>query len=359
MNNDILSILPSRYISDGGSGSGGFSEVFYCTDMHLNRKVAIKTIKHVEDVKRLEDEIKGLLQVRSKHVVQVFDLIRSDTPKAIIMEYIDGVELIYPNFQITSDIHLLKTLWQIASGISDIHDVEMIHRDIKPNNMKLDEEGIIKIFDFGLSRNSNLNAMTMGFVGTRGFSAPELYTHEEVSFTSAIDVYSFGITVLYLATKSITPPLLQMPPDEASKGCFDCDYLNKYPTLKLLFEKCLNTDPKKRPSMKEVKDKISEYLTVDKHQAILVSDGKTPYTLNASKRSVKISYGMVGSFEIFYDGLRFVLRGVIGEVYINNIKAENNDEIGGSCVIGLGSSNRPFKERSFMTFDVSSPEVTL
>lgn len=359
MNNDILSILPSRYTLDEGYGNGGFSEVFYYIDTHLNRKVAIKTLKHVEDIKRLEDEIKGLLQVRSKHVVQVFDLIRNDIPKAIIMEYIDGVELIYPNFQIISDIHLLKTLWQIASGISDIHDVGIIHRDIKPNNMKLDEEGIVKIFDFGLSRDSNSNAMTMGFVGTPGFSAPELYTYNKVSFTSAIDVYSFGIIALYLAKRSITPPLLQIPPDAAPEGCFDCNYLNKYPTLKFIFEQCLNTDPKKRPSMKEVKEKISEYLIIDKHQAILVSDGKTPYVLNASKRSVKISYGAVGSFEVFYDGLRFVLKNVIGEVYINNIKAENNNEIGGSCVIGLGGSNRPFRERSFMTFDVSSPEVTL
>jgi len=327
--------------------------------MHLSRKVAIKTIRYIEDLKRIEDEIKGLLQVRSKHVVQIFDLIRDDSPKAIIMEYIDGIELIYPDFQVTSNIHLLKTLWQIASGISDIHDVGIIHRDIKPNNMKLDEEGIVKIFDFGLSRDSNLNAMTMGFVGTQGFSAPELYTNDKVSFTSAIDVYSFGITVLYLATKNIPQPLLQIPPNKAPKNCFDCDYLNSYPTLKILFEQCLNIDPKKRPSMKEVKEKISEYLVIDKHQAILVSDGKTPYVLNASKRSVKISYGAVGSFEVFYDGLRFVLKNVIGEVYINNIEAENNNEIGGSCVIGLGNSNRPFRERSFMTFDVSSPEVTL
>ena len=61
-----------------------------------------------------------------------------------------------------------KQLSQIAAGITDIHAVDEIHRDIKPNNIKIDPEGVIKIFDFGLARETGPAAATVGFVGTPG-----------------------------------------------------------------------------------------------------------------------------------------------------------------------------------------------
>lgn len=365
MNNSILmNGLPTRYVLDGESGSGGFSDVFYCNDTHLKRKVAIKTIRDADQARRLDDEIEALLKIRSKHVVQVFDVIRvSDIDTnmdtvGIVLEYINGEDLVESKYHLQSNTSLLKVLWQIASGISDIHDTGLIHRDIKPNNMKLDSEGILKIFDFGLSRNSGLDAVTVGFTGTQGFAAPEQYTHEEVNFTSAIDIYAFGISALYLATQDIPKPLLEMPPKAVPINSFDCPYLDPYPTLKVLFEKCLAHDPIDRPSIVEITNEISKYLLFNQHQAIVVMDGKTNL-LNSSTRSAKLNYGTIGSFEIEYNGLDFLLKNVVGEVFVNNGLAKSGRNIPGACVIGLGNKQRDYRERKFVTFDISNPEVTL
>ncbi|WP_350656132.1 serine/threonine-protein kinase [Psychrobacter sp. S1-30-MNA-CIBAN-0213] len=364
MNNILMNGLPTRYILDGESESGGFSDVFYCHDTHLERKVAIKTIRDADQARRLDDEIEALLKIRSKHVVQVFDVIRvSDIATdmdtvGIVLEYINGEDLVESKYHLQSHNDLLKVLWQIASGISDIHDAKLIHRDIKPNNMKLDSEGIVKIFDFGLSRNSGLDAVTFGFKGTQGFSAPEQYTHQEVNFTSAIDIYAFGISALYLATQDIPKPLLEMPPKAAPINSFDCPYLDPYPTLKVLFENCLAHDPTDRPDIADITNEISKYLLFNKHQAIVVMDGNTNL-LNSLTKSAKLKYGTIGSFEIEYTGHDFVLKNVVGEVFVNNEQATSGRKIPGACVIGLGSKQRQHFERRFVTFDVSNPEVTL
>ncbi|UQQ18148.1 protein kinase [Salmonella sp. WGH-01] len=69
----------------------------------------------------------------------------------------------------------LKKLWQIACGLSDIHSAKVIHRDIKPNNIRVDENKIVKILDFGLARTSGTEAFTHSVIGTLGYMAPELW----------------------------------------------------------------------------------------------------------------------------------------------------------------------------------------
>ena len=274
------------------------------------------------------------------------------------MEYINGEDLFQSKYHTRTNIHLLKVLWQIASGIADIHDAGLIHRDIKPNNMKLDSENIVKIFDFGLSRSTGSDAVTVGFVGTPGFSAPEQFTHDEVAFTSAVDVYAFGIMALYLATGNIPTILRTMPPGRMPVGAFNCDYLNSFPILQLLFERCLEHAFDDRPSIYEIRDEIGKYLLFNKHQAIAVMDGRS-HVLNSSVRRVQLGLGSIGSFEIHYDGFNFLLQNVVGEVFVNNSPAQSNNKIPGACVVGLGERGRHYSDRRFVTFDVSNPEVTL
>ena len=351
--------LPSRYKPDGSGGSGGFSDVFFCDDTHLDRKVAIKTIKELSELDRLKDEISALMKLRSKHVVQVFDIIEDEIGSfAIVMEFIDGKDLFSLNFDSLSPEKLLKILWQIASGISDIHSAGLIHRDIKPNNMKLDAEGILKIFDFGLARNIGEDAKTVGFKGTLGFSAPEQFENDEVSFTSAIDVYAFGATALYLATQDLPTELRHVPPLPIPRGAFICELLKEYPRLIKIFKKCLSSDPRKRPLMKDVRDEISKYLLFDKHQALAVLNGKQ-HILNSGARTAKVALERIGSFELYYNGLDFVIQNASGEVYVNNIPIERGGKIPKACVVGIGGIHRHYSERIFVTFDVSNPEVAL
>jgi serine/threonine protein kinase len=351
--------LPARYSENGKSAEGGMGTVVFCHDSHLDRTVAIKFIKEKAHHRRMKDELDALLKMRSKHVVQIYDIVTPDIDTlGIVQEFIEGNDLFHEPFPRTSQDHYLKTIWQIAAGISDIHAADVIHRDIKPNNMKLDHEGIIKIFDFGLARDEGIKAVTRGFVGTTGFAAPELYTLD-AKFTKAVDTYAFGATALYLATEDLPDELKQIPPrllDNAS-------YFNRLPfglqpTLINLLDLCLHQEPTLRPSMESIKQEIARHLLVDKHQALVVFQGQ-PLYLNARNRSVTLNLPDIGKLDIAYDGFSFRVSNVSGEVLINNIAASVGDEIPGSCVVSLGDQNRRTNFRKFITFDVSNPEIVL
>jgi len=196
--------LPSRYRLAEQLPPGGMGEVFECIDTHLDRRVVLKILKVGEDDRRLLDEQKALVKLRSKHVVQLYDVISTNETipqKAIVLEHIDGQDLT-PCSSIDEG---LKVLWQVACGLSDIHSADVIHRDIKPNNIKINSTGLVKIYDFGLSRNSGPEAQTRSLIGTPGYMAPELWQWSgDISFEKSIDVYAFGIlafNILKLPTR--------------------------------------------------------------------------------------------------------------------------------------------------------------
>lgn len=179
--------LPERYKKTKKSfDAGGMSDVEVYTDVHLERDVVIKTLKDGVDPKRILDEIAALQTIRSKHVVQMYDVIKNDKGGiiAVVEEYISGDDLTsYPKPKAVTEF--LELIYQIAEGISDIHAQDQIHRDIKRQNMKFDAEGCLKIFDFGLAR-SSAGASTMGQFGTPGYMAPELF---EVTAGGACDFH--------------------------------------------------------------------------------------------------------------------------------------------------------------------------
>lgn len=351
--------LPKRYSQVACPTSGGFSDVICCLDNHLDRNVAIKFIKDEMEKKRLLDELRALLQMRSKHVVQVYDVIQGESDSiGIVEEYIEGEDLWDSEFPRISPENYLKTLWQIAAGIADIHAAGVIHRDIKPNNMKLDAEGIVKIFDFGLAKDEGVDAKTKGFKGTVGFAAPELFGDATVAFTPAIDVYAFGATAIFLACQDLPPSMKKFPPTPIIGEVF-----SKLPTslpagLAGLLDTCIAYDPTHRPPMAVVRDELARHLLRDRHQALAVFKGK-PYYINAGNRSAGLDYPAVGKIEISYDGLRFFVSVATGEVYINNSSIAQGYEIPGSCVVALGGPHRRNDQRAFITFDLSNPEVVL
>jgi serine/threonine-protein kinase len=173
--------LPDRYKVVGSPLEGGMSSVHLCTDSVLERKVAIKVVSPTTGKRRVLDEITALLKLRSKHVVQVYDVLALPGDQlAIVQEFVAGTELDVKKSPIASADALYRQLWQIASGIADIHAAGLIHRDIKPNNMKRNGEGVIKIFDFGLARSEGPDAKTKGFVEpVRNFVCEAYHDHQE------------------------------------------------------------------------------------------------------------------------------------------------------------------------------------
>lgn len=348
--------LPARYKPISAPLAGGMGAVIPCQDTVLERKVAIKVIQDTVNRRRMLDELKALLKMRSKHVVQVFDVIQMGHDLGIVQEFIEGADLFDRALAPSSTVDLYKVLWQIASGISDIHGVGVIHRDIKLNNMKIDSEGVVKIFDFGLARNDGPAASTVGFVGTRGFAAPELYA-ASTKFTMAVDTYAFGASALFLATKGLPADLMTQPPTFAGASYFSSTPISIAPEIAAILDSCLAENPQDRPEMSGVRDLLARHVLFDRHQALLVFQGKPSY-LNAASPSVRLNLPSMGQIQIKYDGLDFRVAALGGDVYVNNRRLAVGDALPGSCVVSLGGPDKGMS-RTHVTFDLSNPEIVL
>lgn len=350
--------LPPRYVPSGQAMAGGMGSVIVCTDTILERPVAIKFIESTAHRRRMDDEISALLRLRSKHVVQVYDVLRPSADElGIVQEFIDGSDLFESYAPPASLTDYYKQLWQIASGLSDIHELCVIHRDIKPNNMKTDREHVIKIFDFGLARDDGPGAATNGFVGTQGFAAPELYARP-FAFTNSVDTYAFGATALFLASGALPFEMLERPPRINPAGYFEPLPLGIASEVAAQLDASIDPDPVRRPSMREVRDVLARHILFDKHRALVVHQSNAS-VLSAANRYVKLAFGTIGSIEINYNGLSFVVANVAGEVQVNNQPVTAGSALPGACVVALGASHRRSNERRYITFDISHPEIVL
>lgn len=356
--------LPSRYkISGKKLTGGGLSKILHCRDENLDREVVIKALQAGIDPSRLIDELSALQDVRSKHVVQIYDVIRDEQGEvlAIVEEYIPGNDLL-SHSQINTATDLLKILYQVAEGISDIHRHGRIHRDIKPNNMKLDLEGCLKIYDFGLSRIEGANAQTTSPIGTRGFMAPELYSGGptgNIEFTRAVDVFAFGAVALFLVKRDIPFDLKRVPPslkNRPEEYFLPPPYLIPDDVLRCLGA-CLAYNPNDRPEMAAVRDVIKSHLLADRHNGTVVANAVSHF-IDATRRAVKISVPNQGEVSIRYDGRYFLVTEVQGDAFLNNEPMFKNQRLSGSAVIVLGASELGAK-RTVLTLDISHPEVTL
>jgi serine/threonine-protein kinase len=277
---------------------------------------------------------------------------------AIVEEFVDGSDLLEIDFSPADAPDIVFVLWQIACGLADIHEAGLIHRDIKPNNIRLNKDGVVKILDFGLARNQGEAAETVGFVGTPGFAAPELYGEGDIAFTPAIDTFAFGATALFLSTGSLSRELTaHRPPMQVAPNAF-AGVQRFGPDVVSVLLQCLDTVAVNRPGMRAVQLVFEAGLLRDRHQALAVSRGRV-HTLSSENRTMRLAINNVGSVEIHYSGLKFEVSAASGEVAINNSAVVIGMELPGSCVVAIGNSDRPHEQREFITFDVSHPEVTL
>lgn len=351
-------ILFNRYVPASGKMLGGMSEAIICKDKILTRDVVIKTIKNTYDIKRLLDEINALQRVRSKHVVEIYDIIRIEQEKKlfIVEEYLPGSDLFEHLKNEISEDHYLKLLYQIISGLKDIHLKDLIHRDIKPNNMKFDGEGYLKIFDFGLSRFEGVDNSTVGFKGTRVFAAPELYGKKTITFTKAIDIFAFGVSAWLIGKNKLPDSFFTPPIKEDNIIDFNKSKIKVPSEIANILNQTLKIDSKERPSSIDLFEIIARHLLHKKHRANIIYDGELK-ELNSRNSVVELSSNL-GKIKIQYDGFGFKVEDVSGEIFINNTPVTRSSLLPGSCVITFGNPSRG-ASRNHITFDTSHPEVTL
>lgn len=353
--------LPTRFVATGGSAKGGMSHTQICRDTNLDREVIVKRLQDHTDERRLLDEIKALARIRSKHVVQIYDVIRSDKGKVVglVEEYLPGVELssLAP---ITDGGLFLQAAYAIACGLADIHAEGVIHRDIKPVNMKFDAEMCLKIFDFGLARAEGSDAATEGAVGTNGFMAPELCPigwDDEVTFSPAVDTYAFGATLLWLIAGTVPGEMRRRQPTVPASADFRNQPVPISRDVADMLNACLLPQANQRPSMATVRDLLGAHLLRDRHRATLVARDER-HELHATRRSVLVSLEGLGSFKIAYSGLAFSITEATNNVYVNNMTVAVPHLLPGSCVVTVGTPDLGMN-RVHVTVDVSHPEVVL
>lgn len=350
--------LPARYANVIKTLSGGgMSDTLVCFDTNLQRNVVIKSLKQGIEKHRLMDELSALADIRSKYVVQVLDIIHHNSEIAgFVEEYIDGTELI-PFIPSTSGEVALKILYSIISGIADIHEFDRVHRDIKPDNMKLDQSGVLKIFDFGLAKLST-EAKTKQLYFTQGYTPPEVFTPDQDgnhNFTPAVDVFAFGATALWLLNGGqLLPELVSIPPAVPSLPVtFNSMSIKLSAGINALLNRCLSSDPAARPTSAEMKAAIEKQLLYNKHR-MLITYNDASHFVDATNKQVKLSVG-TDSVTITYSGLDFVVTEVSGYVRHNNKQVIVGYILHGSAVIVLG--NPAQYSRTSITADISHPEV--
>lgn len=188
--------LDNKYKIKSRLGKGGFGIVYLAEDNLAKRKVAIKALLEKESLEQslLIREIEFLASLKNISIVTFYHHFFHEGILYLVMEYCSGGnldDLIESKKNIAIDEALNISL-EVCEVFEFIHNKNIIHRDIKPNNILIDYNGKIKVSDFGI-------ANTHG--GTTLYLAPEVYSAEYISSKDPrIDIYALGITLLEMLT---------------------------------------------------------------------------------------------------------------------------------------------------------------
>lgn len=263
--------LANRFVLEREIGSGGMSRVFLGRDEVLDRPVAVKILKAQlggTDVgRRFQREGRTAAKLSHPFVVRVYDAGESEfeghETSYIVMEYVTGGDLkdLVDEQGALPGARLAAIGESVAAGLAHAHERGIVHRDIKPHNILMDEKGRPRLTDFGIARalDSSQATRTGSYLGTALYSSPEQLKGEKV--TPKSDVYSFGVTLYEAATGAV--------PFAGSTIEVATQHVNKEPAppvqrgadldaeLEALILACLAKDPNDRPSAEALQTKLA------------------------------------------------------------------------------------------------------
>ncbi len=192
--------LDGRYEIHELIGIGGMANVYRCTDTLDDREVAIKILKdeflnNEEFIRRFKNESKAIAMLSHPNIVKVYDVSFGDMIQYIVMEYIDGITLKeYIERQgVIEWKDALHLTTQVLRALQHAHESGIVHRDIKPQNIMLLQDGTIKVTDFGIARFSDkaTRTMTDQAIGSVHYIAPEQARGDVTD--GKTDIYSVGV----------------------------------------------------------------------------------------------------------------------------------------------------------------------
>lgn len=206
----IGSVLGNRYEILCEVGSGGMAKVYKAKDRYLQRIVALKLLKEEfrEDsdfLKRFDTEAQAAASLTHPNIVQIYDIGSDNNRYYIVMEYVEGITL-KEYIEEKGSLSWKETVevgLQICAGLAKAHSRNIIHRDVKPNNIIITPEGVPKVADFGIARSasSGTDTMIIDTIGSVHYSSPE---QARGGYTDAqSDIYSIGVTLFEMVTGTL------------------------------------------------------------------------------------------------------------------------------------------------------------
>nr|WP_283170231.1 Stk1 family PASTA domain-containing Ser/Thr kinase [Curtanaerobium respiraculi] len=273
MNGNMIGrVLNNRYKITERIGIGGMAEVYRAQDQVLGRIVAVKVMlpQYAADSEftlRFRQEAASAANLQSPFIVNVYDWGQDEGTYYIVMEYVRGSDL-KTAIQTRGAITQRKAAEigaQVCKALSVAHHQDIIHRDIKPQNIMVQPDGNVKVMDFGIARAKNsVKSQTSAVLGTAHYISPEQAQGKEL--TASSDIYSLGV-VLYEAVTG------QLPFDGPDSVSVAMKQVSEYPVppsqvkpdidpgLEAIIMRALEKDPLARfATVNDMKTALTDYL---------------------------------------------------------------------------------------------------
>jgi eukaryotic-like serine/threonine-protein kinase len=210
VSSQLGTLLSDRYRLDAQVGHGGMSTVYRAFDVVLERQVAIKLMHREmssdsDQLERFRREARAVAQLNHPHVVGVIDAGEDDNTPYIVFEYVEG-ETLKDRIRRHGRLPIPEAVAyaiEIARALGAAHERHIVHRDVKPQNVLIDEEGTAKVTDFGIARTMTEEGLTADgrVLGTTDYVSPEQALGHEVGPQS--DLYSLGIVLFEMLTGDV------------------------------------------------------------------------------------------------------------------------------------------------------------
>jgi len=244
-------LLGNQYKVTEVIGEGAFGKVKMGEDTKTHQKVAIKILNlkmmKPSDVESAHREIKILKQIVHKNIVKLLDVFETENRLYLVQEHA-GVDLHTYVMQHSklSETETKNIFVQLCDAVEYCHALGIVHRDIKPNNILLDDGGVARLIDFGVSNFASEDEMRGTYCGTTACAPPEMILGKKYQGTK-VDVWTMGVMLYFMLTGNMPFPDIAsilnaqfVPPPGVSENCID------------VLTKMLELDVDKRAKLSEI-----------------------------------------------------------------------------------------------------------
>jgi hypothetical protein len=252
-------MLGERYRIVGLLGRGGMGEVYKAEDLKLSQMVALKFLPESLSadgaaLARFHREVRVARQIAHRNVCRVYDIGEVEGLHFLSMEHVKGEELssVIKRFGRLPHDKALDISRQLCAGLAAAHEAGVLHRDLKPGNVMIDERGDVRIMDFGLAGLTEEFRGEHAVEGTPEYMSPEQFTGREL--TARSDIYSLGLILYELFTgkkafkADSLPALVRLRKSETMPELPSSLVKDLDPLVERVIERCLSADPKDRPA---------------------------------------------------------------------------------------------------------------